>query len=344
LKVRSPANPATLYTLFIPKMSVTVSLSLTPEALHAAITHTEATLAAYKAALAGISVQESTTKRTRSNTGANEEKDISLIVEALHLMNPRGIKIASAFKEEFGLVILDARPRKGASRGKHYDFEVLISQAGSTGSSDNWMRVEHKGSKNYVPINPTHTPWQAGVQFHNGGCEKYSFAKYYAKTWYDLLIGSSAFTTEFNIKADIPSYEEWFQKDCKAQGTPNTKYGIELKKTVRNSNGSLRDKRKMVFAALDIDEHKAQLIKEVLPIANEALEEKDYWMAIHGDLTGDFYVKWYPKFRISEIHEVVISKDLDINMVFHCNDGFSFKGILRWGRGAGFSNLRIDLK
>lgn len=298
--------------------------------------------------MASLSVQESTplpAARTRDNAGANEAKDISIIVEALHLMNPCGIKIATAFKDEFGIAILDARPRKGASRGKHYDFEVLIGQVDSPETSGNWMRVEHKGSKNYIPINPNDTPWQAGVQFHNGGCEKYSLAKYYAKTWYDILIGSSTLTNEFNIKADIPTYEEWFQKDCKAQDDPRTKYGMELKKTVIISNGSLRNKRAMVFAALDItEEYKTQLIKEVLPIANEALEQKDYWMAIHGDLTGDFYVKWYPKFTIAEINEVIITKDLDINMIFHCNDGFTFKGILRWGKGAGFSNLRIDLK
>ena len=34
----------------------------------------------------------------------------------------------------------------------------------------------------------------------------------------------------------------------------------------------------------------------------------------------------------------------DVNFVFECDDGFKFGGILRWGKGAGFSNLRIDLK
>ena len=290
-------------------------------------------------------------QRTKANAGSNEAKDISTIVDGLHSMNPCGIKIANSFKDRFGLELLDARPRKGTSRGKHYDFEVLIRPADSIdAAASNWVRVEHKGSKNYVPIKPTDTPWQAGVQFHNGGCEKYSLARDYAKKWYELLIGSGVLTAEFNIKATIPSYDEWFQKDCKAQDDPRTAYGKEIKETVRSlrgPKGSLKEKRASVLEAFNITkDDKARLIQEVLPIVNEALEEKDYWMTIHGDLTTDtgFYVGWYPKFTIEGINNVTITKDSDINMVFHCKDGFTFKGILRWGKGAGFSNIRIDLK
>jgi hypothetical protein len=49
---------------------------------------------------------------------------------------------------------------------------------------------------------------------------------------------------------------------------------------------------------------------------------------------------------INEILHVYIEKNgsKDVNFVFECDDGFKFGGILRWGKGAGFSNLRIDLK
>ena len=34
----------------------------------------------------------------------------------------------------------------------------------------------------------------------------------------------------------------------------------------------------------------------------------------------------------------------DIWFIFQDEEGSSFKGILRWGKGAGFSCLRVDLK
>jgi hypothetical protein len=75
------------------------------------------------------------------------------------------------------------------------------------------------------------------------------------------------------------------------------------------------------------------------------LEEKDYWLTVRGSLkSGNFNLAWNPKFTIGAINTVVITKKKDIIFDFDCNDGFKFKGILRWGKGAGFSCLRIDLK
>ncbi len=86
-------------------------------------------------------------------------------------------------------------------------------------------------------------------------------------------------------------------------------------------------------------------MKEVLPIANYALEQKDYWLTICGNLEdGNFNIAWNPKFTIGSINEIVITKKKDIIFEFKCSDDFTFRGILRWGKGAGFSCLRIDLK
>ena len=81
-----------------------------------------------------------------------------------------------------------------------------------------------------------------------------------------------------------------------------------------------------------------------MPIANHVLEQKDYWLAVFGDLEGRFNAVWYPKFTINAIDSVLVSKTKDIVMAFRGNDGFEFAGILRWGKGAGLSNLRLDLK
>jgi hypothetical protein len=55
-------------------MSTTVSLSLSPEALRAAITHTEAILAAYKAALAGTPAPKKVSKKAAAATPLPESE------------------------------------------------------------------------------------------------------------------------------------------------------------------------------------------------------------------------------------------------------------------------------
>jgi hypothetical protein len=287
-----------------------------------------------------------TSVRTKATAASHEAVDISALITGIRDRNACGLRVISAFAERFPTCsILDARPRSGSPRETHYDFEVLVHL--ETGAEE-WKRVEHKGSTKYTPIKPTDTPWQAGVQFHNGGCEKYSLAKQYARVWYDHHIASGSLTSGFGIVATAPTFDEWFARDCKAQADPGTAFGKELKTKVRAARGakaSLLAERAPVLAALAIGEAELETLKaEVLPIANEVLLQKDYWLAIHGSVTGDFHAAWYPPFTIGAIREVRIEKRKDIHLQFECEGGFTFRGILRWGKGAGFSCLRLDLK
>jgi len=287
-------------------------------------------------------------KRTKDNAASNEVVDIQAIITGIHTKNTCGLKIIKAFSDKFpDLELVDARARNGTSRGTHYDFEICVRIVGLTDEGV-WKGVEHKGSKKFKPVADDDTPWKAGVQFHNGGCEKYSIAKEYAKLWYSTYIQSGVLKDEFDIHAETPSFEEWFAKDCKTQADPKTPFGLELKRNVRAQRGarsSLLKERAAVIAALELSNDVLETMKaEVLPIANEALEQKDYWLTIHGDVDSDFHCAWYPKFTISEIEEIRVTKKKDIKFVFHCKGGFLFNGILRWGKGAGFSCLRIDLK
>jgi hypothetical protein len=278
--------------------------------------------------------------RTRNTAAENETKDISDIILAINTRSPAGQKIIDAFKEKFGIDVTAARQRKGSSRGTHYDFEIEVNHE--------WKKVEHKGGQAFRMPNAGDAPWKAGVQFHNGGCEKYTLAKKYAKTWYDMYIASDALREEFGIISPTPSFDEWFAKDCRTQADPKTAFGKELKKAVRAKHGlraSLLSKRKAVIAALEIDDADiATLLQEVMPIANHALEQKEYWLSIHGKLEGDFHACWYPNFTIATIGSATVKKNLDVEFTFQCGDDFKFKGILRWGKGAGFSCLRVDLK
>jgi len=278
--------------------------------------------------------------RTRNTAAANEVMDIKKIVSALGSDSVIGNKLKEAFKDRLGIEIESARPRTGPNRGSHHDFEIKIN--------GEWKNVEHKGSQKYRTPSSDEAPWTAGVQFHNGGCEKYSLARKYAQVWYNLDIASGALKREFNLESEIPSFEEWWLKDCKVQSDPKTPFGKELKKKVRAMRGpksSLLEKRADVLAALEItDEDKATFIREALPIANTVLDEKDFWLSIHGDLDGEFHAVWYPKFRIDTVLDVSFKKNLDLEITFKCANDFEFNGILRWGKGAGFSCLRVDLK
>jgi hypothetical protein len=279
----------------------------------------------------------SAAKRTKATAGRHEVDDIAAIVNALHTKSPAGIKLAAAFESKFGVPLLDARARKG-NRKAHYDFEVLVGPAPGA-----WKKVEHKGSQHNTPIKPDERPWDAGVQFHNGGCELYTIARLYARAWYDTHIGSGALKEEWGLAAPIPTYEEWYAGDAKVQGDPKTAFGKELKQKVRAAGGHLRDKRAAAQSAFNPTPADMETFKaEILRVMNESLAEKEYWLTIHGDVAGEFCCAWYPQFLIGDIEEVTMNKELDIWFDFRCS-GTSFKTILRSGKGL-FSNFRMDAR
>lgn len=283
--------------------------------------------------------------RTRDTAGKNEVMDLGLIVTALKTKNSAGLQLMKRFKEKTGNDILDARLRAG-NRAVHFDFEILEAPA-SNPHLHFWKSVEHKGSQKFTPISPEQTPWAAGVQFHNGGCEKYSIGPLYAKLWYDTLIASGALKQEWSLEAALPSYEEWYHGDAKRQGDPTTAFGKELKQKVRATRGpkaSLGEKRKLVNDLFHLTEEQLATFKgEVLQVLNESLNQKYYWLTLHGNVGADFHCEWYPKFTLSSITSVKIRKELDIWFDFECPET-KFSCILRWGKGAGFSNLRIDAR
>ncbi len=281
-------------------------------------------------------------KRTKAEAGANEAADIRAIVKHIHEKTANGLKIITAALQKLGIEILDARERPG-NRGVHYDFQVLVGPAPGT-----WKNVEHKGSQKSTPIHPDEKPWAAGVQFHNGGCEKYTIARIYAQAWYTLYIASGSLKAEWELTSPIPSFDEWFAKDAKQQDDPKTEFGMELKgkvRAARGGKGSLLEKRKAAHEAFNPTEEDMCLFKkEVLEVLNEALSQKDFWLVIHGDVTSDsFHCAWFPPFTLGAIDSVTITKKKDIFFDFTSSEK-TFKAILRWGKGAGFSNLRLDAK
>jgi hypothetical protein len=282
--------------------------------------------------------------RTKAEAKKNEEADVKTIVEAIN--NPHSIQgeaLRAAFKTECGLDITAARQPQGAgSRKKHYDFEVQVDGV--------WYKVEHKGSLAYKSIDSTLPPWSGGVQFYNGTGKSYTLGHLYARQWYDRYIASGILARKYGIASTAPDYETWFAKDAMRQGDPTTPFGLELRSKFRGEDAP--DKKDGCFAERDemvkdfvVSEADIETLKaEVLTTAQAVLKEKDYWLQINGDINGKFYCKWSKTLTITTITDVKRMPSSDVQLEFSTDMGFPIIARLRWGKGQGLSNIRIDLK
>lgn len=282
-------------------------------------------------------------KNDRANNGKNEKENITKLIFHLNNNTNLGIKIVKKLKEEFGIVFKKAISREG-NRKSHYDFIIIDI-------NDKKYQVEHKGSYVFKRIATEDKPWKSGVQFLNGGAEKFQIANVYARIWYDEYIKSGFLSNKYKVESPIPTFNTWFKSDCSKQGNPETSFGKELKKNFRNEYGqtSLLDLRKKINSLFlekynnDIalqDEFK----NEIDNIVKQVLKEKDLWIQINGDLDCDeVSFKWYKNISYSKIIKVSVSCKNDIDFDIK-TDKFNFGSKLRWGKGAGFSNLRIDAK
>lgn len=291
-------------------------------------------------------------ERTRDTAKANEDKDIEFLLQVMNdPTNLLGTKLKEEFHKKFGKRLLAARRcdasttgKKAGGRSVHYDFQIQTEEG--------WFHVEHKGSQQFLPIDPSLPPWASGVQFHNGGMEKYRLAKKYAEAWYKKWVGSGLLKQRYGIKAEIPSLDEWMKKDAKVQGNPGTAFSKELKKTYR----ALHNEKKVSLTA-ERDEFVIEFLKtctaedcellkqDILPILKEAFETKQYWLQIHGSLaSGNVHCAWTKQLSIPEIKKIDLVISSDIWAVIACENNFYFGGLLRFGKGSGFSNVRIDLR
>ena len=284
-----------------------------------------------------------TKKNCRANNGKNEKENITKLIFHLNNNTELGIKIIKKLKEEFGIIFNKAISREG-NRKSHYDF-IIIDNNGKK------YQVEHKGSCIFKRIATEDKPWKSGVQFLNGGAEKFSIAKIYARIWYDEYIRSNFLSTKYNIESPIPTFNTWFHSDCCKQGDPGTSFGKELKNKFRNEYGrtSLLDLRKKINSLFlekynDDKTLQDEFKNEINNIVKQVLEEKHLWIQINGDLNSEeVSFKWYGSMSYNKITEVSVDCKTDINFTIQ-TDKFKFSSILRWGKGTGFSNLRIDAK
>ena len=305
--------------------------------------------------ITGLRTKSNIMIRTRTSAKSNEELDIQAIIDQLSLSTET--KLSRSFVEQMGgdriiraYCVSGKKGTKSGDRKTHYDF--CIDTEKHTG-----LRVEHKGSNDNKQIDPTMKPWHLGVQWHNGSPKCQVLYKY-LKSWYNYWIGSGRLTEKYQIAATIPEFEVWMKRDAMVQGNPSTPYGKELKMRARERNGeksSLIEERDEFisnggFSKESLtNEDLEELKQSVFETANRCLQEKDVWLQIAGNLHDGsedaFQVQWSPKCAfIESIVDIEISVKKNVDFVFICADGFRLHGIMRWGKGQGFSNFRFDLK
>ena len=284
----------------------------------------------------------------RENNGKNERVNIKDIMNHLNTSTPLGIKLILSLEKDMNIEFKKAYERNGNNRHTHYDF-VIIDKNGKE------YQIEHKGSCLYKKIKDTDKPFKSGVQFVNAGCEKFEISRIYASLWYEEYIKSGYLSKTYKLESEIPTFNTWYKSDCCTQGNPKTKFGEELKKKYRNEYGKtslLKLRKKINDKFLDkigSDNKILENFKQiVINIGNTCLNEKHVWIQINGDINGDINkidFKWYNGFKLNENYKVQAITKSDIDFYFNSDSkDFNFRCKLRWGKGCGFSNLRIDFK
>lgn len=311
--------------------------------------------------LANLSLSNNKSKKTRDTAKKDEEIRLKLIYKHVNNNTPIGIKIKEDYKKKFNKEIKEIN-MTGGKRNDHYD--ILITHTDET-----TKKCEEKGTKTYHPnINQMEKkPWEYSVQVFNGIGNHYIIGRMYSRIWYDNYIYPGEVKEKYNIKAPIPSYTEWSKKDAFACGNPKTDYGIELKKKFREIHGpktsmngrSIKgftpnnfDYRKPVIKEIkDLytnDEIKQIFIKEVQEKFNTFYEDKECYLQTTGDIETDkFSFKWFDKIEIPKVTDIIMKDkglDVEFDILKESKDNINYSLILRFGKGSGFSNIRIDTK
>ena len=275
-----------------------------------------------------------------NNKAKDEAVNIAKIHSHIKNNTPCGVKIKDAFHNTFpDIPVFETTIKSGATRRIHHDLKIKWPDGVE-------KTIEYKGCKEKSMIDASKPPWINGVQFYNGSAIQFSVGELYAKKFYNTMLDE--IIANFKMVTPKPAYEEW-RKDTFKQGKPKTLFHCELRQKGYKSD-YLSECRKCFNKTFILTD--AELLKlqdEVFQKANEVLEQKDYWLQIHGkmDEPDDFEVRWSSKVTISPIvltKQVHSDSGCDVNFEFICENGSIFSSKLRWGYGQCITNLRLDLK
>lgn len=281
----------------------------------------------------------------RQTAKKDEDIRVQWICDQINQRTEVGLKIMSDYKEKFGKEIRSVIKKGG--NNIHYDIYIHHNDGTTT-------RCEEKGTQHYTEvINENTPPHENSVEFYNGPAEKFSISKKYLKLWYDSIVNDSDINLKYNLPVP-PPFEAWLLGGPYCMIDPKSEYSIKTKMNYREKypkksmNGWGHDEidyRIKVNELFEItEEEKSILIKEVQTIYNDVMEQKDVWLQTTGKIDGPFSFKWFDKITPQKIVGVDLLKKKDIEFIFKLEDGGSFTGIMRWGKGCGFSCFRVDFK
>jgi len=281
----------------------------------------------------------------RQTAKKDEDIRVQWICDQINQRTEVGLKIMFDYKKKFEKEIRSVI-KKG---GNNIHYDILIQHTDGT-----TIRCEEKGTQKYTEvINENTSPYENSVEFYNGPAQYFSISKKYLKLWYDLIVNVSDINLKYNLP-DPPSFEEWLVGGPYCMVDPKSEYSIKTKENYRvkypkkSMNGWGHDEidyRIRVNDSFEItEEEKSILIKEVQTIYNDIMNQKDVWLQTTGTIDGSFSFKWFDKISPKKIVNVELLKKKDIEFIFKLEDGSSFTGIMRWGKGCGFSCFRMDFK
>lgn len=289
------------------------------------------------------------TINTRSMNRSNEIIRVKNIIKNINDNTELGIKIRQDFKKVFDEEI-DYVIDNGGTNTDHYDFTIVLKNG-------NRMKCEEKNTCKVSDLESLQKPWEKSVQRFNGPGNKFSIGLKYAKHWYNLVIKNGSLAIEYEITSNVPSLDEWLDKDAFKCGNPTSPYGKEFKKKYRQKhprsslNGKLnspKDYRVEVNSTFEFNEEdKKKLIEETQKYLDITMSDKDCWLTTCGDINGIFHFKWFKNISSAKIEDVIIDYKEGGDIYFHFktnNESKNFKCILRFGKGTGFSNIRFDIK
>ena len=286
--------------------------------------------------------QKESTKFKEKSLKQQEDIRITNICKNINNNTELGIKLKESYFKFYNKNI-DSVIKVGGNKD-HYDIKIIHTDK-------TIKKIEVKSSNTFQPIiKSTIKPWDIGVQFLNGPGDKFSITHYYAELWYNNIICNDNIVGKYiNETIKRPDLYEWKCKDAFKCGDPVTEFSLTLKKNYRLSHpkSSMLDVRKIVNEKFEFTEaHKNTMITEVQEIYNTCMNEKEGWLQTFGDPENldKFNYMWFEKIEPSKIIDIKCIKSKDILFEFICNNNYKFNGILRWGKGAGFSNIRLDLK
>lgn len=281
----------------------------------------------------------------RRTAKRDEDIRVEWICDNINNDTELGKAIKEEYKSMFGLDILKVE-KKG---GNNIHYDILIHH-----TDGSVKKCEEKGTQNYTEvINENTPPHENSVEFYNGPAKNFSISKKYLKLWYDLVVNNPEINNKYDFP-DPPSFEEWLIGGPYCMVDPKSEYSIKCKEYYRvkypkkSMNGWGHDEIDYRIepnnAFYMSEEEKISLIEEVQNIYNDIMNQKDVWLQTTGTIDGPFSFKWFDKIEPNKIIDVELVKNKDIEFIFKLEDNTSFTGIMRWGKGCGFSCFRMDFK